>query len=97
MHFKVTETQCKVVVMLDKALTSRSSVGAVLDVGSGSTINVEEIKIKNNFTLLATVPLCLFARSSLGICYVLHEKFFCLFISYTTRISQIGALEKLVY
>ena len=62
---KVTETQNKVVVMLDKPLSARSSVRIVLERSSGQRMSLEDIKLKNPLTLLVAFPVCLFSKSSL--------------------------------
>ena len=62
---KITEGQNKVVVMLDKPLTSRSVSRVVLERSSGQRMALDDIKLRNPYTLIVTVPVCLFAKSSL--------------------------------
>ena len=63
---KVTEAQNKVVLMLDKPLNSRSTLVVRLEKQGGQRMPVEDVKLRNPYTLVATLPACLFAKSSLG-------------------------------
>ena len=63
---KVTEGQNKVVLMLDKPLNSRSTLVVRLEKQGGQRLPVEDVKLRNPYTLVATLPACLFAKSSLG-------------------------------
>ena len=62
---KVTESQNRVVVMLDKPLHARSTIRVVLEKSNGQRMSLDEVKLRNPFTLLVTLPVCLFSKSSL--------------------------------
>ena len=62
---KVTEGQNKVVVMLDKPLTARSNIRILVEKANGQRMTLEEMKTRNPFTLVVTLPVCLFSKSSL--------------------------------
>ena len=62
---KVTEGQNKVVVMLDKPLTARSNIRLLVEKSNGQRTTLEDMKMRNPYTLVVTLPVCLFAKSSL--------------------------------
>jgi len=62
---KVTENQNKVVIMFDKPLNARSTLRVVIEKTNGQKMAVDDIKLKNPFTLMVTFPVCLFAKSCL--------------------------------
>jgi hypothetical protein len=71
---KVTEAQARVVIMLDKPLNSRSTLVVRLERPGGSRLPVEDVKLRNPYTLVATLPACLFAKSCLGGTSLPHSK-----------------------
>ena len=62
---KITESQNKVVVMLDKPVSARSNIRVVLEKSNGQRMTLEDMKLRNPFTLMVTFPVCLFSKSSL--------------------------------
>lgn len=62
---KITESQNKVVAMLDKPLSARSTVRVVLEKSNGQRMTLDDMKIRNPFTIMITFPVCLFSKSSL--------------------------------
>ena len=61
----MTEAQPKVVLMLDKPLSARAVARVTVETSGGARLALEEVKVRNPHTLLAALPSCLFARSSL--------------------------------
>jgi len=62
---KVTENQNKVVIMFDKPLNARSTLRVVVEKTNGQKMAVDDVKLKNPYTLMVTFPVCLFAKSCL--------------------------------
>ena len=51
--------------MLDKPLSARAVARVTVETAGGARLALEEVKVRNPHTLLAALPSCLFARSSL--------------------------------
>ena len=51
--------------MLDKPLSARAVARVTVETAGGARLALEEVKLRNPHTLLAALPSCLFARSSL--------------------------------
>ena len=73
---KVTENQNKVVIMFDKPLNARSTLRVVIEKTNGQKMAVDDVKLKNPFTLMVTFPVCLFSKSCLGKYFHLNSRFY---------------------
>ena len=64
----MTEFLNKVMIVLDKPVHSRAVVKVWLEKSNSQRVDLEdqEIKMKNPYNVLVTVPVCFFAVSSIG-------------------------------
>ena len=54
--------------MFGKPLNARSTLRVIIEKTNGQKLTVDDIKLKNPFTLMVKFPVCLFAKSCLLIC-----------------------------
>ena len=62
---KVTESQPRAVLMLDRPLAGRAAVRVLVERNSGQRLALQEVKLKSPQTLVVTLPVCLFTKSAL--------------------------------